>query len=1002
MSLRSVARGAVCLLLVLSPLAGFAGEDEAEPRERGFLGVTLDGTTIRVVQPETPAARAGLEPGDVLVAVDDAEIGSIEDLRAVLADRYAGDEIALRVRRGEEVIEKTVVLAPRPKAPAGSLPPGVQLPPGVDLPPEILERLRKRMRQPIDAPRHYEHEGEVLGPEESLRAGLGWLAAQQEEDGKLPAGEAYPGYPQRFHVAVTSLGGLALLLDPAFEEAAEKALSYVLSCSHDDGYLYDSSPSFKGMWEHGFGTLFLAEMLRHQRAQGEDTTDLEAALRKAVALIERVQNLDGGWGYRALPDPHAEVGPGAAMLDALLLARRVGVPVQERTIRRALKSQAALMLPPRPETVQGEWRSFSYEANAFVLASLLGWKERPDTAVYLEALESVAPEAYFRAYTETTVMNGVYWATGNHTLGLLYSALAFRRLGEAHADAFGAWHADVAARLAEVQRADGAFKGWFGDVYGTAFACLTLGARSDRLAWFHAAAGTPTEAPAGPAGEGAPPALDETRALRVTASLQEASTRHRWSGLEATVEGVGLQAGRTALPAALLRTLLPTSGPLTPGRRWAVPAGTVARLFQPFHETVRGRMEAEVVGREGDRVDVALRALVKFGPESGSHVLTTSFSGTMQLDAAAKRITALDLDTISGCIRVKQSQAGRSTSYVALNDIDLEVHGRDAEAGALPAAPEGAEDAPRQPAAGRGVDVGLLDGTFEVHEAPATTREEVDLGLRPVPGTSAQRPYWLFVPEAYDPAVLPPLLVVLHRRSRLGSYRSGQAFGAQDLERYAKRDLESWRQLAEEEGCLLALPLGDVDILHMGLSWQTREHTRLLDALLESVGTTHAFDPTRVYLAAQGEGAHAALATALRRGEAVAAVTLANPPLFDGESRIPWGSGGKRTLVLPEPVPDLLAEASARKVPVLLLAGNVDTELDLDGHAVSSLPDCSRYQDTSKIPSSHLKRMAGLLEKAGHKVRFEEFEGRHVDPFPRAKVKEAWSWLRGHRLPSDR
>ena len=44
-----------------------------------------------------------------------------------------------------------------------------------------------------------------------------------------------------------------------------------------------------------------------------------------------------------------------------------------------------------------------------------------------------------------------------------------------------------------IKREDGAFKGWFGDVYGTALACLTLGTGSGKLAHFEAG-GEPVQA----------------------------------------------------------------------------------------------------------------------------------------------------------------------------------------------------------------------------------------------------------------------------------------------------------------------------------------------------------------------------------------------------------------------------------------------------------------------------------------------------------------------------
>ena len=254
---------------------------------------------------------------------------------------------------------------------------------------------------------HYQREGAPLERVASLKAGLKWLASQQLADGSFPASEEF-GPIMHFTTAISSLSGMALMTDPEYWPQVEKTLNLILANVHKDGYIYcGQRPSFKGMWEHGFATQFLAEAVLHMQREGKDVSAIMPKLRAAAALIRQAQNIEGGWGYRPLPDPHAEVGPAAAQLDALLLAKQAGVDVDQRSISRGLHSQAALLLPPGSGTFQGEWRSFSYEAKAFVLESLLGWKDRPDTASYLEAICKVSPGDYFQRYTEQTPMPGV-------------------------------------------------------------------------------------------------------------------------------------------------------------------------------------------------------------------------------------------------------------------------------------------------------------------------------------------------------------------------------------------------------------------------------------------------------------------------------------------------------------------------------------------------------------------------------------------------------------------
>ncbi len=63
---------------------------------------------IGEVMPGTPAARAGLEAGDLVVRVGDREIQTWEELAAGIREAGAGRELALTVRRGKKEIRVTV------------------------------------------------------------------------------------------------------------------------------------------------------------------------------------------------------------------------------------------------------------------------------------------------------------------------------------------------------------------------------------------------------------------------------------------------------------------------------------------------------------------------------------------------------------------------------------------------------------------------------------------------------------------------------------------------------------------------------------------------------------------------------------------------------------------------------------------------------------------------------------------------------------------------------
>jgi len=66
------------------------------------LGTDLDEpAVVKDVRADSDAARAGIEKGDVLVALDKAAIGSVRDFLSALGRYPIGAEVTLRVRRGE-------------------------------------------------------------------------------------------------------------------------------------------------------------------------------------------------------------------------------------------------------------------------------------------------------------------------------------------------------------------------------------------------------------------------------------------------------------------------------------------------------------------------------------------------------------------------------------------------------------------------------------------------------------------------------------------------------------------------------------------------------------------------------------------------------------------------------------------------------------------------------------------------------------------------------------
>jgi serine protease Do len=70
---------------------------------------------VGTVHEESPAAKCGLKPGDVIARIGDNPVSRPLDLERALLGHRVGEEIAVTVNRGKQPVKVNLVLASAPK-----------------------------------------------------------------------------------------------------------------------------------------------------------------------------------------------------------------------------------------------------------------------------------------------------------------------------------------------------------------------------------------------------------------------------------------------------------------------------------------------------------------------------------------------------------------------------------------------------------------------------------------------------------------------------------------------------------------------------------------------------------------------------------------------------------------------------------------------------------------------------------------------------------------------
>ena len=87
---------------VTRPWLGVIGLDVSQEVARRFNLAVDSGVIVMQIIPESPAERAQLRSGDVIIAIGDKEVTSMEDLQKEIRTRRAGDSVSLVLMRDSE------------------------------------------------------------------------------------------------------------------------------------------------------------------------------------------------------------------------------------------------------------------------------------------------------------------------------------------------------------------------------------------------------------------------------------------------------------------------------------------------------------------------------------------------------------------------------------------------------------------------------------------------------------------------------------------------------------------------------------------------------------------------------------------------------------------------------------------------------------------------------------------------------------------------------------
>ena len=292
---------------------------------------------------------------------------------------------------------------------------------------------------------------------QKIKKGLKYLAMKQDKDG------GFGGGPR---IAVTPLVGMAFMShghtpnEGKYAKQIKRAIKFLLKRTSKKGFISERGSR---MYEHGFATLFLAEVYGMSRDE-KTNKKIKDALTKSMGLLARAQCSLGGWNYTPVSSSRNDMSITVCQAMAMRASRAAGIKVSTETVKKLIKCM---------EMSAGKDGGFPYSAGR------RGGSTYPVTAggICICYAMGLYNNPKFKQILERGIQFLERGGRGKRSFRFFYytTYYATHAMYQAGGKHWKEWFPKTRDHLLSSQRPDGSWTGGRGGVlYSTAIACVVL------------------------------------------------------------------------------------------------------------------------------------------------------------------------------------------------------------------------------------------------------------------------------------------------------------------------------------------------------------------------------------------------------------------------------------------------------------------------------------------------------------------------------------------------